>query len=169
MISLSKKQKKYIFLQQTTMGVLMNIIMNSLMGWVVFKSADKLNLWGENSFAFDLIMTTFMLVFMTSLLVSKMTHKAVKSGKLQPLEIEWFNSILKKSMQRPFLGSLLVAIVITLVFIPLLFLLLEVTNATLLSLKYYIIIKGSYAGFLALIFTPIVVIIAMCETKYLKK
>ncbi|WP_412986211.1 hypothetical protein [Pontimicrobium sp. IMCC45349] len=169
MFSLSKRQKKYIFLQQTAVGVIMNMIMNAVMGWVTFKSAKTLSLWGENCFAIDLIMTTFMTVFMTSLLVSKMTHKTVLNGKQEPIDSEKLHALLRKSKPAPFLGSLLLAIIITTVFIPTLFWLLEFINATVLSLKSYIIIKALYAAFLAMIFTPISVILAMSETKFLKK
>ena len=66
LMKLSKAHWQFILIKQGCVSVLINFFMNGLMAWVIFNSAEKVTLWEENRFAFDIVATTFFFTFFTS-------------------------------------------------------------------------------------------------------
>ncbi len=167
-MKLSKSHWKFIIIKQGAVAILINFFMNGLMAWVVFKPAEIVSLWGEKGFAFDIAITTFFFTFFTSLFVSKASYKAVWKGHLSSIEWQGATKLFQRFSPRPFLGSLGLAIIMTLFVFPTVVGGLTLLDAQVLSLQAFISFKAFYAETLAAIATPLVVLIALAEAEIIR-
>ncbi len=167
-MKLSKEHWKFILIKQGCVAVLINFLMNGFMAWVMFKPAEEVTLWEENSFAFDIIATTFFFTFFTSFFVSKASYKVVWEGRLSSIEWPSASKFFERFPPRPFLGSLGVAVLATILIAPTVIGVLILLDMQVMALQTFILFKAFYAGTLAAIVTPIVALVALAEADLIK-
>jgi len=62
-----------------------NFLLNAAIAWAMFRGAEQVPLWGQQSIAADTIGTSFILPFLTCLIVTRITWGRVRAGHLAPL------------------------------------------------------------------------------------
>jgi hypothetical protein len=75
-------------LQQSVVSSIMTVMMNSLMTFVLLSNGSAIPTWGASGAVFDLLPTTFMSIFMSTVMPGILTEKAVRAGELRALPIK---------------------------------------------------------------------------------
>ena len=82
---MDREHQRYVR-TETGIGVVLNILVSALFAWaVVPKPPGVIAMWGLGGIAFDLVPTTFMIVFMTSIALGLLTAKRLRDGKVSPM------------------------------------------------------------------------------------
>ncbi|APD05643.1 hypothetical protein UJ101_00090 [Flavobacteriaceae bacterium UJ101] len=144
----------------------MNFIMTGFMTWVTLKENKTMSLSGENNFVMDLIMTTFFFMFFTCLFTSRASRKAIRSKELPLIQWDSKTKLFINHQPSPFIGSLGIAFITTIIVTPILFGILILTENTTFSLCNYILLKSCYAALLAALLTPLVSLLSLSENSY---
>lgn len=153
------QQKKFIFVDQSLMPGVFNLVINGLICWLLFRNIETLTLWGEHSFGPDLLITALLLPALTCAIVSPLIARQVASGKVQPLD--------RSSLDETGLGSkpLIVRIFIIgiagvvfagLPFVGLLNVIQPQVEGVMMASTHYIIFKAIWAALTAMIVSPII-------------
>lgn len=82
---MSSPQRRYVFLEQGVGAAIFNFLLNAAIAWAMFRGAERVPLWGQQSIAADTIGTSFILPFLTCLIVTRITWGRVRAGHLAPL------------------------------------------------------------------------------------
>ena len=80
--ALDASHRRYLIRDQCIGAMIVNVLINAGIAWLMFRSAAVVPLWGQQSIASDTIGTTFFLPFFTCLIVTPLTHSAVRTGRL---------------------------------------------------------------------------------------
>ena len=136
-----------------------------MIAWVLFRNDDTVSLWGQNSYAFDVIASTFFFMFVTSWFTSKATYKAVERGHLDAVEWENPPGFIQRHPPRPFLGILTLAVIATLLIFPATAGALIALDADVMTSGEFVWFMALYMGALAAIVTPLVALISLTEAE----
>jgi hypothetical protein len=82
---LSPEHRKLLVIDQGVVAFVINLVLNGGIGWLIFRSAAEVPVWGESSAGGDLLVTALLLPLLTAVIVSKLVAGQVESGKLPPL------------------------------------------------------------------------------------
>ena len=82
---LSDRHKRFLIVDQGVVPTIFNFLLNGLICWALFRTAESVSLWGESSVGVDLLVTAFVLPFLTTLIVSAIVLRELRAGKLPPL------------------------------------------------------------------------------------
>ena len=151
----SSRHRKFFLIEQGAIPTLFNLVLNGLIAWALFRSAADVPLWGESSLGMDLLITAFLLPFLTCLIVSAIVTRHVRSGKVPPLALaqlphsHWFER--SSSSRGVFLG----AVGVLFGAVPLVWA-LSLGQAQPFSVPSFVVFKAVWAAMLALMFTPLV-------------
>jgi hypothetical protein len=152
---LSDRHKRFLIIEQGVVPTIFNFVVNGLICWTLFRTAELVPLWGESSVGIDLLVTAFVLPFLTALIVSAIVSRELHAGKLPPLSSDqlplsgWFK---RSSFVR---GLLLGICGVIFAAIPLIWA-LDLGQAQPFTVSSFILFKAVWAGLLAMIFTPLV-------------
>lgn len=149
---MTRSHYRFLILEQLLGSALFNLALNGAIGWLAFKQLTRVPLWGIQSIASDTLVTSFMLPFMTCVVVTQTTYWQVRSKRLQALGRHAHRQLARlprRALARSVLfGSLGLAIAG-----PVLALLAAASVAPM-SLRDFIIFKATYAAVMAAILTP---------------
>src|SRR5438445_470757 len=81
----SQAQRRYLLLEQGVGAAGFNFLLNAAIAWLMFRGADVVPLWGQQSIAGDTIGTSVILPFLTCLIATRLVRGHVRSGKVEPL------------------------------------------------------------------------------------
>jgi len=84
-VQLSDRHRKFLLIEQGAIPSVFNLVLNGLIAWALFRSVAAVPLWGESSVGVDLLVTAFLLPFLTCIIVSRLVERQVRSGKVPPL------------------------------------------------------------------------------------
>ena len=84
-MQLSPQHRRFLVVDQGAIPTVFNLVLNGLIAWALFRSANAVPLWGESSAGVDLMATGFLLPFLTCVIVSALVGRHVRSGKVPPL------------------------------------------------------------------------------------
>ena len=65
-----------------------NFLLNGAIAWLLFRSLERVPLWGQQSIAGDTIGTCFFLPFFTALIVTPLVRRRVRAGSVAPLGVD---------------------------------------------------------------------------------
>ena len=164
-MNLSKAHWRFVLLKQASVSVAANVVEGALIAWLLFRNDDTVSLSGQNSYAFDVVASTFFFMFVTSWFTSKATYKAVERGHLDAVEWENPPGFIQRHPPRPFLGSLILAVIATLLISPATAGALTALDADVMTSGEFVWFKAFYMGTLAAIVTPIVALISLTEAE----
>ena len=166
MLHLTLTQQRYLLLKQLLPAILINFIVNFAFGWLFFHTSEQVPLWQALSFSVlptsivvDLIPTSFYLIFLTSLIVSRQVQHHMRDGLITPITNPAF--LCRISPLHGLMTSFRLALLITLILVPGTVLIFHWNNIDALPLWDFIYFKSFYATALAALFTPFVVLRAM--------
>src|SRR5204863_424500 len=81
----SRAHRRYVFLEQGVGAAGFNFLLNASIAWLIFRGAEMVPLWGQQSIAGDTIGTSIILPFLTCLIATRLVRGHVRSGKVAPL------------------------------------------------------------------------------------
>ena len=65
---LSDRHKRFLIIEQGIVPTIFNFVVNGIICWTLFRTAELVPLWGESSVGIDLLVTAFVLPFLTALI-----------------------------------------------------------------------------------------------------
>jgi hypothetical protein len=160
MPSLTSAQRRYLWLEQGVGSVFVNFALNAAFGWTAFRSLAHVPLWGVSSIAGDTIATCFLLPLLTTVIVSALTQRALRAGRLEPLETGAAGLPLPG---RPLARGLALGALCVMLVFPLAIAGFFVSNTVELSFPSFVLFKGSFAAVLGLPLTPLVAWAALAD------
>ena len=152
--------KRYLMVEQSFKPALINLILNGLIAWVVFRSAVRMTFWSESAIGTDLLLTAFLLPFIVA-----MVNLRVVANKARKGELVWFNelSFTNSGLSRRsilFL-SVILGCVGVIVFAGPALLVLPWFWPEPLQLWDYVVFKSVWAAVLAALICPIIAVWAL--------
>ena len=154
-MQLSEQHRRFLLVDQGVGPTVFNFLLNGLIAWALFRQADTVPLWGQQSVGVDLLATGFILPFLTCIIVSALVSRQVRSGKVPPLPTEQFPHA--RWFERPpsrrglFLGALGVVFGA----VPIVWA-ISLGQAQPFTLSSFVLFKAVWAAMLAALVTPIV-------------
>ena len=156
-MKLTQSHWHFILVKQGLIAVLSNVIINGIIAWLIFKPAKSVSMFGSQSYALDLTATTLLLTFFISFFAYKSTFKEVSEGRLDTLawdikkhaNFRFAINLFPQFSGQPFLGSIALAVAITLLIAPLVIGVFILLGAHELPLMLYVVFKAFFAGLLA--------------------
>lgn len=139
--------------RETGVGVAINTVISVIFALLAARGRLTVPLWSESGMALDFVPQTFMISFMTALVVTLMTRKRLKRGELPPLPAE-DAGLLARMPQNAFTRAILIASLLTMVMVPLCVGILSLLRVTSLSFHTFIVMKAVYGAVLALLAAP---------------
>lgn len=82
---MSPVHKRFLLLEEGLGSVVVNLLLNGLIAFLMFRGAARVPLWGQQSIAGDTVGTTFFLPLFTCLIVTPLARKQIKAGRFAPI------------------------------------------------------------------------------------
>ncbi len=143
---MSEETKKYVW-SQINVNFAINLVLNGVLAWLLNSSKEVIPM---ADILFDLTVTTLLIVFIVCVLSCAGTSKAIADGKLVSNGWQPSLGIIKRwSSIRNLWRSVLLAILMTLVLIPLLYGIFSLLGIAGISVIGYMIFKAIFAGVIA--------------------
>lgn len=154
---------------ETRLAIALNVVISAFFAWLVFPKTGEIAMWGASGMAFDLLPTTFMILFMTTLALSLVTRRRIKAGAIAPIDLEDapndFSGLAAKRLPRNIpLRAVTLAVGACVALIPFLVGALTLVGAASMNFPTFAAFKMAYGAFLGLVFTPIILLSAMAAT-----
>ena len=161
---MSPAQRRYLLLEQGVGAAGFNFLLNAAIAWLIFRGAEMVPLWGQQSIAGDTIGTSIILPFLTCLIATRLVRGHVRSGKVAPLGWSrdtqpWLGWLPRGTLAR----GLALGCAGLLVFAPPVLGALAALGVTQLGLGRFVVFKASFAAAEALVVTPLVALWAIAE------
>ena len=154
-MQLSEQHRRFLLVDQGIGPTIFNFLLNGLIVWALFRGAENVPLWGEQSVGVDLLATGFILPFLTCVIVSALVSRQEKSGKVSPLPDQqfphshWFErSVPRRGLFLGVLGVVFGAVPVVWA--------LTLGQAQPFSVSDFVLFKAVWAAMLAAVVTPII-------------
>ena len=162
---MTEDHQKYVK-GETMVSIVLSIIISLVFAWLVFPATGVIPMGGMGGIAFDLLPTTFMIIMMTTVALSILTGARRKKGAVSPLNLAVPGSGLNLRLARVlpdnfFLRGLVLAISGCIIFIPLTIAGLDAAGVGSMTFWTFMGFKAVYGAFLAVLFTPVILIAAL--------
>jgi hypothetical protein len=143
--------RQYIF-RESTINFITNAFFNGVIAWFLLRGGSDLTMWGEHSFAIDLMATSFVLLFIVTLIVIPLQRRKVLRGDIAG--IRWQDNLfLHRQLQRfpdsAWRCGVLIGAIGLLFFIPLTLLPMSALGINHFTPEAYAVFKGLWAGLIA--------------------
>ena len=152
MLQIPASHRRFFRIDQCLVPGLINFALNAAIATWVLGAHERLTVWGEAGVGTDLLVTGFLLPFLTCLIVSQVIARQVRSGKVEPLPAAALSD--SGLHERPIVvrAALLAVGAVALVSLPTV-LALDWSGASF-SLAGFVVFKGVWAGALAAAISP---------------
>jgi hypothetical protein len=162
---MSPTHRRYLVLEQGIGAAGFNFVVNAAIAWLMFRGADAVPLWGQQSIAGDTIGTSILLPLITCLVVTPMARRQMRAGRFPPLG--WTRESHPGLAWLP-RGTLARGLVLGLAcmaaLVPITLLVIGWLGVTSLGVSRFVLFKASFAALAALLVTPLVALWAIAET-----
>jgi hypothetical protein len=152
---LSDEHRSFLIVHQGLVPALFNLVLNGAIAWLLFRSLSSIPLWGQTSVGGDLLITAFILPFLTCVIVSRLVGSQVRAGKLTPLAADAVPSSGWSKRSAAARGLLLGAGGLLLGAAPIV-VALSLGGAEAFGVGDFVAFKAVWAGLLAAVATPLV-------------
>jgi hypothetical protein len=156
---LDTTQKKFVA-TDILLITLINILVSAGIGYWVFSKQLAVPLWGPQSLALDIVLTSFMLPFVTCVLLYIGIKKAIADGKVKTIPMHqraWF----AQPSTGKFTVAIIVGILVTALIAPLALAALEIMGPQHYQSIHAIGLKALYGGLLSLLVVPFIAKLAL--------
>jgi hypothetical protein len=86
-MALSPEHRRFLIIDQGLGPTVINFLLNGGIAWALFHSVAYVPLWGQSSIAGDTFATAFLLPLLTCLIVTRIVHRRVATGRVLPLAV----------------------------------------------------------------------------------
>jgi hypothetical protein len=160
---LDAAHRRYLLIEQGIGAALFNLVLNGIIAWLSVRSLERVPLWGgDTSIAVDTIATTFLLPFITCLVVTRLARGMVEKGKLPP--VAWRRArhpALGRLPARPVTRALVLGVAGLVGFAPVVVWVFAALEIRELGPWSFVAFKALFAAVLAAIFTPLIAAMAL--------
>jgi hypothetical protein len=158
---MSPAHKRFLLLEEGVGSVIVNLALNGLIAYLMFRGAAVVPLWGQQSIAGDNIGTTFLLPLITCLIVTPLARRQVRAGRVPPvvgasLGLQWMP---ERTFRRGARLGLITAIVIA----PPTIATLAALGVTQQRFWEFVAFKAVFAAALGAVVTPLIALWAISE------
>lgn len=155
---MTRAQKRFL-LEQGGGSVVVNLLINGVIAFLMFRGATTVPLWGQQSIAGDTIGTTFFLPLFTCLIVTPLSRRRLRSGDLTPvpgapLGLRWLP-------QRTFWRGALLGLLTAIALGPLSVFALTSLGVTEQSFWGFVAFKALFAAALGVVMSPLIALWAI--------
>ncbi len=156
---MSPEHKRFLLLEQGVGSVIVNLIINSVIAFLLFRGAQSVPLWGQQSIAADTIGTTFFLPLFTCLIVTPTARRQVRAGRVAPLAGQPLGlaSMPERTFRRGALLGLITAVVVS----PPAIAALTMLGVSQQSFWSFVVFKAVFAAALGAFVTPLIALWAI--------
>jgi len=156
---MSPAHKRFLLLEEGGGSIVVNLLLNGLIAFLMFRGAQSVPLWGQQSIAGDTIGTTFFLPLFTSLIVTPLARGQVRAGRFPqldgaPLGLQWMP---RRTLWRGALLGVITAAVVA----PPAIAVLALLGVTQQSFWGFVIFKAVFAAALGAVVTPLIALWAI--------
>jgi hypothetical protein len=155
--------RRYVVLEQGVGAAVVNLLINGVIAWAMFRGAATVPMWGEQSIGGDTIGTTFFLPFLTSLIATRIVWAQMRSGRVPALaEIPPALPRLPRSPAAR--GAVLGVLGVAVVGVPAAFA-LSFAGITEMRFWSFVGFKATFAALLGLVVTPVIALYALASPR----
>jgi hypothetical protein len=161
---MSPTHGRYLLLEQGVGAGVVNFGINAAIAWGMFRGAESVPLWGQQSIMGDTIGTCVMLPLLTSLIVTKVARGQMRAGKMPALG--WSRAthpVLRWLPRRTVVRGLVLGALCMVAFAPLAYLYLRALEVDGMGLGRFVIWKATFAAVLGALVTPVIALWAIGE------
>jgi hypothetical protein len=155
---LSSAQRRYLVIEQGLGAIFVNLGLNAAIAWAMFRGVGSVPLWGAQSIAGDTIGTCFFLPLLTTLIVSALTHRAIRIGRFDAL-----SAVRLPLARRPLARGVILGLACVALVAPLTIAGFVLARALELSFGNFIVFKATFAALLGAPVTPLVAWAALAD------
>lgn len=161
-MALTTSHRRFLLVDQSLVPFGLNFVLNGGIAYALFRSAESVPLFGQSSIVGDTLITSFLLPFLTCLIVTGLIAKQVTAGKVPGLanapqgRLGAFFATRGKASR----GALLGAASVVLLALPVL-LVLSASGVEALPRDAFLWFKAGYAGGIAAIVQPAIAWLAL--------
>jgi hypothetical protein len=159
---MSDAHRHYLIVEQGVGAGVVNLLLNGIIAWALFRHLTVVPLWGQESVAGDTVATCFLLPFITCLIVSGLAQREVARGRFAAPE--WCRAshpILGRLPAGRFLRGVAFGAACVILIAPVTLVGLSAAGFDQVHFWRFIIFKALYAGFLGAAVTPIIALCAL--------
>jgi hypothetical protein len=159
---MSDEHRHYLVFEQGVGGGIVNLVLNGIIAWALFRHLVAVPLWGQESIAGDTFATCFLLPFITCLIVTGLARREVARGRFQAPD--WRRAshpILGRLPAGRFLRGVAFGAACLVLFAPLTVVFLSAAGFHQIHFWPFVIFKAVYAGLLGAVVTPIIALCAL--------
>ena len=161
---LSKHHKQYIIKHFVIAAALINAVINTAIGYMLFSGQEQIPVWGDPSLGVDIIATTFLLTAITSWLVGWSVGLALLYSRVEPIEAKGFGAaIVGRLPTGAWPRALLFGLVASCSIAPVVLYVLHVLAIQSLAPLSAVLFKTVFSVVLGLLLTPLVGVLALCD------
>jgi len=151
---ISAEHRRFLIVDQGIGPIIVNLLLNGVIAWGMFRSAPSVPLWGlQSSIAADTFGTAFILPVLTSLIVGAAVRHQVRRGRLAPLPATWPASSWSRRASWQ-CGAALGAVAMVLAAAPVVAW-LAVAGSVEMDLWRFVWFKAAFGAALGLLVTPL--------------
>jgi hypothetical protein len=162
-MQLSSTHKRFLLLEQGFGSVVVNLLINGVIAFLLFRGALVVPLWGQQSIAGDTIGTTFLLPLITCLIATPLVRRQVRAGRVAPVAgtpmgLDWVPG-------HTFWRGVVLGVIATLLVAPLAIGVLAALGVTQQSFWGFVVFKAVFAAALGAVVTPLIALWAIASAE----
>ena len=157
--SLTPAQRRFVLLDNGVGACVVNLLINGVIAWLLFRKATHVPMWGQNSIAGDTIATAFLLPAITCLIVTPLARRRVRTCRVAAVADASRRWIPHNMVWR----ALMVGLICLLVLTPLTLFVLVTLGVGELSPWHFAYFKATFAAVEGALVTPFLALWAISE------
>jgi hypothetical protein len=163
-LGMTAPQLRFVLIEQGLGAAVVNFVIDGAIGWLLFRGVDPVPFWGDPSIAADTIGTSFILAFLTTMIVTTLARSRVRGGVLTTITAARLRPRLLASLPRnTFLRALVLGATCAATAAPLMLLVLHLVGVDAMPHGAFLLFNASYAAVLGGLVTPLVAVAALAE------
>jgi hypothetical protein len=161
-MALAASHRRFLLVDQSLVPFALNFVLNGAIAYAIFRNAESVPFFGQSSIVGDTLITSFLLPFLTCLIVTGLIAKQVAAGKVLALasaphgRLGGFFATRGKAAR----GALLGVAAVVLLALPMLFV-LSAFGVDALTRDSFLWFKAGYAGAIAALAQPAIAWLAL--------
>jgi len=156
--------RRYLFVEQPIGGFVVNLVLNALIAWGMFRGLTTVPMWGQQSIAGDTIGTSFFLPFFTVLIATPLVLRDVRNGKATPEHVGDRFAVVRRLPRGRLLRALVLGVVVAVIASPLAIQGFRLAGVEGIAMPAFIWVKAAYAAVLGAVLAPWIALAAFAES-----
>lgn len=156
---MSPAHRRFLVVEQGVGSIVVNMLISAVLGFLTYRGAASVPLWGQQSIAADTIGTTFSLPLFTCLIVTAMSRRRMRAGRLAPWPGARFG--LRWLPERTLWRGLVLGLLTVVLVAPPTLSALSVLGVAQQSFWAFVVFKAVFAAALGAVVTPLVALWAI--------